>query len=126
MTNEDEIRQLLGVYESSLNASDTALAVSCYTRDGMFMPSGLATATGHLLGESYAQIFARIRLHVNFSIDEVVVAGDDLAYALTRSNGTQTILESGVQSVESNREVFIFAREDNAWKISRYMFNQPR
>jgi hypothetical protein len=54
-----------------------------------------------------------------------VVASDQLAYALTRSNGTQIVHATGVESVESNREVFIFGREDGAWKISRYMFNKP-
>ena len=61
---------------------------------------------------------------MTFTIDELVVASDDIAYALTRSNGTQTVLAVGTQSAESNREVFVFRKENGEWKIARYMFNK--
>ena len=64
-------------------------------------------------------------MDVTLTIDEVVVSGT-VAYALTRSHGTQTVLARGTASPESNREVFIFAREGGAWKISRYLFNKPQ
>ncbi len=35
---EKHIRSLLATYERSLYTSDAALAASCYTADGMFMP----------------------------------------------------------------------------------------
>jgi hypothetical protein len=47
------------------------------------------------------------------------------AYALTRSNGTQTVLATGDQSAESNREIFLFRDNGTGWKIARYMFNKP-
>ncbi len=126
MTAEHDIRDLLDTYERSLNTSDATLATACYTRDGVFMPTGLPTAAGEALHDAYAQTFEAIRLSVDFTIDELVVASEDLAYALTRSNGTQTTLATGTDSAESNREVFLFARQDGAWKISRYLFNKPR
>ena len=73
---------------------------------------------------AYEGIFSVIHLIVTFTIDELVIASDDIAYALTRSNGTQTVLATDTQSAESNREVFIFRNEDGAWKIARYMFNK--
>jgi len=55
-----------------------------------------------------------------------VVTSDESAYALTRSNGTQTIVASGDESAEANREVFLFRRtEADGWKVSRYMGNKP-
>jgi len=90
-----------------------------------FMPSGLPAAAGtEALQGMYGQIFAALRLRVAFTVDELVVAGDTVAYALTRSHGTQTLLASNTESVESNREVFIFRQEHGAWKIARYLFNQ--
>ena len=124
-TAEDQIHQLLATYEQSLNTSDAQLAADCYARDGVFMPTTLPTASGADLHAAYTQIFANIRLDVAFTVDELVVAGDQLAYAVTRSNGTQTVLATGVQSKESNREIFIFTRAESLWKISRYMFNKP-
>ena len=124
-TNEDQIRELLDTYERALNTSDADLAASCYTPDGVFMPTTLPTVTGANIADGYRQIFGAIRLNATFTIDELVVTGDDTAYALTRSNGTQTVLATGDESPESNREIFLFYRTDSdGWKIARYMFNK--
>ena len=125
MSAEDEIRALLGTYERSLNDGDADLAAACYASDGVFMPTTLPAISGDGLRDGYAGIFGNIQLSVTFTIDELVVAGDSVAYALTRSNGTQVVNATSAGSAESNREVFIFAREDGSWKISRYMFNKP-
>jgi ketosteroid isomerase-like protein len=121
---EAEIRELLSAYERSVNTSNTQLAVSSYAPDGVFMPTAAPTARGAQLREAYARIFATIRLDVSFTIDELVVDGGPLAYAMTRSQGTQTVLASGASTPAANREVFIFRRHEGAWKISRYMFNK--
>jgi len=125
MSDEDEIRALLKTYERSLNDSDAVLAAACYASDGVFMPTGLPTVANGAMREGYAQTFASIRLSVTFTIDELVVASDSVAYALTRSNGTQVVNATGAETAEANREIFIFAREGGSWKISRYLFNKP-
>jgi len=124
-THDDQIRTLLATYEQSLNTSDAALAASCYTQDGIFMPTTLPTATGGDMEGAYRQIFDAIRLDVTFTIDELEITSDTAAYALTRSNGTQTVLATGDQSAESNREIFVFRDTGTGWKIARYMFNKP-
>jgi uncharacterized protein (TIGR02246 family) len=123
MNDENRIRQLLETYQRSLNTSDAALAASLYTDDAVFMPTGLPTATGDTMEAVYEQIFTAIELDVTFAIDEVVVAGD-VAYALTRSNGTQLDRRTRETSAEANREIFIFHRIQDTWKIARYMFNK--
>ncbi len=126
MANHDDlIRGLLATYERSLNTSDAALAASCYTPDGIFMPTTLPTAEGAEMEAAYRQVFNAIRLDVSFTIDELKATSDDDAYALTRSTGTQTVLATGDETAESNREIFLFRRIDTGWKIARYMFNKP-
>jgi uncharacterized protein (TIGR02246 family) len=126
MSADDDIRDLLATYERALNTDDTTLAVSCYTGDGVFMPTTLPTAAGQdALRRAYADTFAAIHLDVTFTVDELVVATEHIAFALTRSSGTQTTHATGAQSAESNREMFIFRVEAGAWKISRYIFNKP-
>jgi len=49
---------------------------------------------------------------------------DTVAYARTRSDGTQAVLANGVETRGSNREMFIFRNDNGSWKIARYMFNQ--
>lgn len=125
--SHDQIRELLDTYERSLNTSDADLAASCYTADGIFMPTTLPTVTGADMADGYRQIFEAIRLKVTFTIDELAVTNADTAYALTRSNGTQTVLATGDQAAESNREMFMFQRTGtDDWKISRYMFNKSQ
>ena len=125
-TAEAAIRQLLSTYETSLNTSNATLAASCYTANGVFMPTTLPTAVGTQdLQASYAAIFENIQLNVKFTIDELVVTSNDSAYALTQSAGHVTVKATGDQPAEANREVFIFAKNDQKeWKIARYMFNK--
>lgn len=125
MTNDvAQIRELLATYERSLKSSDAALATSCYTPDGVFMPTNLPTAEGAEVEGAYRRIFDVIRLDVSFSIDELETTSDQDDYALTQSSGTQTVLQSGEQTPEANREMFLFRRLDSGWKIARYMFNK--
>jgi uncharacterized protein (TIGR02246 family) len=121
---QEEIRSLLSNYERSLNSSDAELAASCYAPDGIFMPTQAPTIEGDELQAAYAQIFETIQLRVEFTIEELEVANPTLAYALTQSRGTQTVLASEETTPEANREVFIFVRSDQGWRISRYMFNK--
>ncbi len=125
MDAEQEIRGLLSTYGGALNASDAELCASLYTSDGVFMPHQFLSSAGANVVGAYRQIFAAIALNVEFTIDEVTVDGD-LAYALTRSKGTQTILAGDESTPEENRELFVFAKEDGSWKIARYIFNKMR
>jgi ketosteroid isomerase-like protein len=121
---ENDIRQLLSTYEQSLNLSDADLAVSCYAPEAVFMPTMAPTVEGGSMLDGYKQIFNTIELKVRFTIDELVVASPTVAYALTRSQGTQRVLATDVTTPEANREIFVFTPVEAAWKISRYMFNK--
>jgi len=121
---EQSIRALLAKYEQLLNASDAESIASLYASDGIFMPQGFPTAAGReVVLESYRAIFGNITLSIKFDIDEVV-ARDGLATALTRSNGSVRVNATGDMAPESNRELFVFAQEEGAWRIARYMFNK--
>lgn len=121
---EQSIRALLATYEQLLNASDADSIASLYASDGIFMPQGFPTAAGReAVLASYRAIFGNITLSIKFEIDEVT-ARDGLATALTRSNGSVRVNATGDTAPESNRELFVFAQEDGAWRIARYMFNK--
>jgi uncharacterized protein (TIGR02246 family) len=125
MTNDEhEIRELLGRYEQLLNASDADRIAALYARDGMFMPHGFPTAAGQdAVLQLYRAIFSNITLSIRFEIDEVRVA-EGVATAITRSNGRVRINATDGEAPESNRELFVLARESGTWFISRYMFNK--
>jgi uncharacterized protein (TIGR02246 family) len=122
---EDQLRTLLAAYETLLNAGDAARIEQLYTEDGVFMPAGFPTASGQAaVRGSYDAVFANIKIKIHFTVDELKVAGD-LAYARTHSEGTSTVVATGAAGPEKNREVFVFARDANGWKIARYIFNKP-
>ena len=121
-----QIERLLTEYKNSLNTSDAAKAQSLYAKDGVFMPTGAPSAIGsENILKSYEFIFSQIQLNIEFYIDEIVVDGD-FAFATTSSKGTTLIHANGQTVPEENRELFVFEKIDNTWKIARYMFNKTK
>jgi uncharacterized protein (TIGR02246 family) len=121
---QKQIQTLLANYETSLNAGDAARIERLYTADGAFMPAGFPTASGRpAVRGAYDAVFKNIRIAIHFTVDELKVKGD-FAYARTHSAGTSTVVATGVSGPEENRELFIFARTPDGWKIARYLFNK--
>src|SRR2546430_2099101 len=121
---EEQLRALLATYETSLNAGDAGRIEKLYAEDGVFMPAGFPTASGRsAVRGAYDAVFSNIRIAIHFTVDELTVKGD-VAYARTHSAGTATVVATGASGPEENRELFIFARGANGWKIARYMFNK--
>src|SRR5580692_4026127 len=125
-TDTEAIEQLLRAYENALNASSTKDVLPLYASDGQFLPTGAPSAVGQeQIATSYGNVFKTIQLHVRFYIEEIVVSGS-LAFARTRSEGTTLTRYNNVTSAEENRELFVFQKEDDRWRISRYMFNKSK
>lgn len=124
--NKAAIEKTLNTYFNSLNASDVKAAVASYTADGVFMPAKFPTATGTAqLITAYENVFKVIQLNVAVEIEEIIIR-NDIAFARTLSNGTTLIHATGEKMPEENREFFLLRNDSGEWKISRYMFNQPK
>src|ERR1700693_3603781 len=114
---EKQLHSLLAAYETSLNAGDAGRIEQLYTEDGAFMPAGFPTASGRsAVRGAYDAVFKNIRIAIHFTVDELKVTGD-VAYARTHSAGTSTAVATGTSGPEENRELFIFARTADGWKI---------
>jgi uncharacterized protein (TIGR02246 family) len=121
---EKQLHTLLATYEASLNAGDAGRIEQLYTVDGVFMPAGFPTAAGRpAVRGAYDAVFKNIRIAIHFTVDELKVKGD-FADARTHSEGTSTVLATGASGPEVNRELFVFARGADGWKIARYLFNK--
>lgn len=122
------IESMLQRYEAALNAGDTDTILSLYGREPVFMPQGAPALVGReAVRAGYEHVFATLRLQVRFTTHEVEVTGDT-AWVRTSSAGRTRILASDTEVQEGNNELFVFRREDGAWKIHRYLFasNQPQ
>lgn len=119
-----EIRAVLTQYEKALNTSDAKLAQSLYTQDGIFMPNGAPTAEGaEAILKAYEQVFSKIQLDIDFSIDEIKV-DHDVAFATSKTKGSVLIHATGETVPDENRELYVFEKVGGKWKIARYMFNK--
>ncbi len=123
---KQEIETLLMAYKGTLNSSNAEKATSLYTKDGIFMPTGAPSAIGTAeIKKAYDFVFSQIQLNIEFFIDEITVE-NDFAFAVTSSKGTTLIHANGENIPEENRELFVFEKENGAWKIARYMFNKMK
>lgn len=122
------IQSVLQRYETALNSNDIDTILSLYGSAPVFMPQHAPALVGRgAVRAGYEQVFASIKLAIRFDIHEVEENGD-WAWARTSSAGRTRILAAGIEVEEGNNELFVFRRENGAWKIHRYLFstNQPR
>ena len=122
------VQSVLQSYEAALNSNDIDTILNLYGREPVFMPQHAPALVGRdAVRAGYEQVFATIKLDVRFTIHEVEEVGT-WAWARTSSAGRTRILAADAELAEGNNELFVFRREDGAWKIHRYLFSttQPR
>lgn len=130
-SDRKNIESVLATYERALNASDTDTVMTLYADDGVFMAQHSAPNVGReAVRRAYDRVFAAIDLDVRFTVDEVIQASSQWAFARTRSEGFVTVNATGDKAPEGNQELFVFEKQDSGeWKIARYIFsttNPPR
>jgi len=122
------IEVLVKAYEKALNTNDLESILNLYGQTPVFMPQHAPALVGReAVRAGYRQVFETIKLNIEFTIHDLEVLGDT-AWARTSSAGRTRILGAGIEVAEGNNELFIFKRENGAWKIHRYLFSttQPR
>jgi ketosteroid isomerase-like protein len=73
---------------------------------------------------AYDKVFAELKFHVKFTIDEIVVMAPVWAYVRTNSAGSTEHHSTGGTTAEANQELFIFRKgDDGKWRIARYSFS---
>jgi len=95
-----------------------------YAENGIFMPAGFPTASGRsaVRGAYDGRVCQhpdRDPLHRRRADRE-----GRCRIRAHHSAGTATVVATGASGPEQNRELFVFARGKNGWKIARYMFNK--
>ncbi|MEO0341834.1 MAG: nuclear transport factor 2 family protein [Pseudomonadota bacterium] len=122
----EKITEVLRNYESFVNDGDANGLGGLYTQDSILLPDRFDAFTGqeNITG-FYAFAFSALSLELLFTInaDEIIVSGDT-AYATTTSTGTRMIKETGQTVPEINRELWVFEKVGEDWKIARYAFNK--
>lgn len=115
-------RQVLAQYAEALNSANPALLPTLYTADGVFMPDGRAPLPAGALPGKGARFFAHSRLRISYAAAEVTVDGD-YAFVQATAHTATTNLATGQETARTSRDFFVLRREDQDWKIYRYLFN---
>ena len=120
----NEIENVVAKYIEGINRSSADALVPLFTQDGVVMAPDAPTMEGaEQLRVFFDHGFRTIKLDAKIFIDEVVVSGNH-AFARTHSQVKVKVIQANVTQPEENRELFVFRKDDGAWKIARYMFNK--
>ncbi len=115
--------QIMKQYEKALNSGDTVAMTALFTSDGIYMPLQTANVSGsEKIKASYKQLFKAYKYKITYSIEEVVQAGD-MAFLRASSKGDKTAIKTKQKTTDKNRELIIFKKVNEDWKIYRFMFN---
>ena len=110
-------------YEGLLNAGNTAGILALYAPDSVAEWNDKPTfATPEDKKGAYDTLFRVAKFNTVFGYAGIDVVGDTVVVR-TFHHRNATVMESGKEVVDLNREVFVLHRIDGAWKISLYIFN---
>lgn len=126
-SDTEAITTLLHAYGAALAAQSLPGVLSLYTSDGVFMAPNFQASIGTAeLTTSYERVLSTIRLDIVFTICEIVVTGEEWAFARTTAEGTKTWVKRGIEESHSNQEVFVCQKVEGEWKIARYCFSSMK
>ena len=117
-----QFEKLINLYGEGLTNQDVEGILELYSSDPVFMPEYAPPAVGRAaVRKAYEWVFATLKLNGRFAVHEAEIMGDR-AWVRTSSTGRFTVIATGVEADVANSELFLFKRENGAWKIHRYIF----
>lgn len=126
-SDQEKITSLLHRYGDVLSSHSLPDLLDIYADDGVLMAPGFQPAVGtEALKASYERIFSTIKLEIEFDIDEIVVTGEEWAFARTTAAGTKHWLKKGTHEKHWNQELFVCQKVAGEWRIARYCFSSMK
>jgi ketosteroid isomerase-like protein len=125
VSNSDEakMRDLIFEYQNMLNNEEIEKIPTLYSEQAIFMPPEIPAINGvEEIGLTYEYLFSQFDFELEFDVKEVEIS-ENFAYVHSNSEGTITLESNKTEETSKNQEIFILIKEEDDWKISRYMFN---
>lgn len=121
---EKEILNILNEYAFSLNSAQYNSIAAFYTEDGQFMPEGFKTISrGDFLKNRSGNFLKSTDFKIDYTIENTFVNNNYAFVSAVASTSTRDF-STGEISVKTSRDFFVLRRDDDNWKIYRYMFNK--
>ncbi len=121
-----DLQKIMERYAAALTAGDVETLVGLYSPKGVFMREEAKAVTGHdALRAAYKDVFANLKLDLQFTVRESEEAGD-MAWLRGVSRGTVRILKTGAEAKQGYNLLVVFRKEGGAWKIRSYLYGSNR
>ncbi len=121
-----DFQKIMDTYAAALNAGDVDTLVGLYSPKGVFMREEMKAVIGQdALRVAYKEVFAALKLDLQFTVREADEAGD-MAWVRGISKGTVKILKTGVEEKQAYNLLVVFRKEGGAWKIRAYLYGSNR
>jgi uncharacterized protein (TIGR02246 family) len=121
-----DFQKIMDKYAAALGSGDVETLVGLYSPKGVFMREEMKAVTGHdTLRAAYKEVFATLKVDLQFNVREAEVAGD-MAWLRGVSKGTVKILKSSVEAKQGYNLLVVFRNEGGAWKIRAYLYGSNR
>lgn len=126
-TKEKEaIGTLLGDFAQVLNNGETNAITGFFDRNAVFIPDGMKKIIeGNQLGKTSNGYLKRADFKITYVIKDIVIENQFAfveAFATTTENRVSDLKPVQKKSID----FFVFKKEDENWKIYRYIFNNVR
>ena len=120
---EDEVKKVASTLFRAINEGNMEMVIGTYHRDSVYLSKNHPAARGiEEIKKAYQDTFGRVKFKVDHVVQQVFA---DTSIAILESNarGTITIQETMKTVPVDVKELFVFRKIENRWKIDRYMFN---
>lgn len=116
---------LISEYAAALNAANVDLISAFYTADAVFLPDYARTLTKSDLLQKGRSYLSRTRFQISYAIQDVTLK-DEYAFVQARAQTITVIPYTNTEVSKTSRDLFVLRKEQNEWKIFRYMFNNVK
>ena len=121
-----DFQKIMDKYAAALTAGDVETLVGLYSPKGVFMREEMKAVVGlDALRTAYKEVFATLKMDLQFTIREAEEAGD-MAWLRSVSKGTVKVLKTGVETKQGYNQLVVFRKEAGAWKIRAYLYGSNR
>ena len=121
-----DLQKIMEKYAAALKAGDVDTLVGLYSPNGVFMREEMKAVVGQdALRAAYKEVFAALKLDLQFTVREAEEAGD-MAWLRGVSKGTVKILKTGVEAKQGYNQLVVLRKEGGAWKIRSYLYGSNR
>jgi uncharacterized protein (TIGR02246 family) len=118
------VTALIKEYGEALSTGNAKAIGGFYANDGAILPNGHKTIVKKQLDQISGEFLKQTNFKIDFQTGNVSISGE---YAIVESVATTSSSSAdGKPENKTTRDLFILRKNEGAWKIYRYIFNNTK